>query len=246
MQTISNELAITNLTQENIPFSGENNSSPILNSKTEATDYIKLLTQDQCSSQFNTGNTIGELNGRIKIPLNTLEFGSSEKLYYVTANIDYRNLFYLEKGDGNSWDINVLDIKDYHIRQVVFIIDTELSSATLPVDMQMATEKIEELNGVNYVHCNPIIKFSLHKEIFDNDEIKQKSDLINNLKFDPQRKEKLMELLENCSEKNSNCSNNDAVELCKNFPDFFDDTDKITPQMQKNAFELVNELAKIH
>ena len=111
MQTISNELTITNLTQENIPFSGENNSSPILNSKTEATDYIKSLTQDQCSSQFNTGNTIGELNGRIKIPLNTLEFGSSEKLYYVTANIDYRNLFYLEKGDGNSWDINVLDIK---------------------------------------------------------------------------------------------------------------------------------------
>ncbi|CRY80401.1 lipocalin/fatty acid-binding family protein [Yersinia intermedia] len=248
MQPISNELTVAtiNLTQKNTPLSGENNNSPILNSKIEATAYIKSLIQDQYSSQFDVENTIGELNGRIEISLNTLEFGVSEKLYYVTANMDPRNFFYLEEGADNHWDINTLNIKDNHTRQVVFIFDTNLPSATLPVDMKLVTERIEELNGVYYVHCNPEIKFSLHELTFKNEEIKQKSDLINSFKLDPQRKEKLIELLKNCSSRNKFCSNNDAVELCKNFRDLFDSTDEITPQMQRNTLKLANELAKSH
>lgn len=79
---------------------------------------------------------------------------------------------------------------------------------------------------------------------FGNDEIKQKSDLIKNLKLGPQEEGKLIALLLDCSSRKSHYSNNNAVKLCKEFPLLFENTDKITSEMQINTLKLVNELAK--
>lgn len=249
MPNISNNLSIAIInTPPNNTSSLSGNNSSIFNNRNEAIDYIKNLTQDQYSSHFDPNNTIGKLKGEINIPLRTLELDNGEKQYYVTANMDPRNFFYLEKAANNIWDINMINIQNNHTRQVVFIFGANLTSDTLPVNMKLTTEKVEEpeSGGVFYVYCNPAIKFSLHELKFDNDEIKQKSDLINSFKLDSQRKEKLIDLLRNCSSGYIGCSHNDAIELCKEFPNFFKNTDEITSDMQINTFRLAKLLAEEH
>lgn len=246
MPSISNNLSIVRVRPitPNTPLLDKMSDNKVFNNRNEAIDYIKTLTHDRYSRHFDAENTIGELKGRIEIPLHTLELDNGENQYYVTANMDPRNFFHLENGANNSWDLNIINVRDNHTRQVVFIFGANFTSDTLPVNMKLATEEVEESGGVYYVYCNPAVKFSLHELKFENDEIKQKSDLINSFKLDPQRKEKLIELLQNCSSRNSHCSNNDAVELCKEFPVFFEKTDKITSEMQINTLKLANELAK--
>lgn len=248
MPSIPNNSSIVRLRPitSNMPLLDKKSDNKVFNNRNEAIDYIKTLTHDRYSPHFNTKNTIGELKDRINIPLNTLELGNGKKQSYVTANMDPRKFIYLDKGAVHNWDISMLNIQDYHDHQVVFIFGANFTSDTLPVNMKMATEKIEEIDGVHYVYCDPFIKFTLHTSRLSNDEIMQKSDLINSFKLDPQRKEKLIELLENCSSRNMYCSNNDAIELCKEFPNFFENTDEITPDMQINTFKLANELAKEH
>ncbi|MGK9559272.1 hypothetical protein O6495_23905, partial [Salmonella enterica subsp. enterica] len=90
---------------------GGNNSS-IFNNRKEAIEHIKNLTQDQYSSHFDADNTIGELKGRMDIPLHALELDNGEKQYYVTANMDPRSYFYLDKKANNIWNINIIDVRN--------------------------------------------------------------------------------------------------------------------------------------
>ncbi|MDN0119647.1 hypothetical protein QVN83_11770 [Yersinia frederiksenii] len=247
MQPISNSLPLVIPTpvQTNSTSSANHHNNKIFNNREEAISHIKTLTNDPDGASFEPENTIGELKGRTDIPLNTLELSNGEKQYYVTANMDPRKFFFLESYGNDSWNINELDISHSGMRQVVFIFGAEKTSATLPADMKLLTEKIEKKNDVYYVYCNPNIKFSLHEEKLSSEEIDQKADLINNIKLEPQRKSELIELLNNCTSRNPNCSNKDALQLCKMFPSFFNDTDKITPEMQSNAHKLTLKLSKI-
>ncbi|EPZ8124618.1 hypothetical protein ACXV6R_002463 [Yersinia enterocolitica] len=153
--TIPPTTTINTLSNKTSPLDG--NSSSRLN-RNETIDHIKDLTKDQYSSHFDAKNTIGELKGRTEIPLHTFELNNGENQYYVTANMDPRDFFYLEKGANNIWDIEMINVRDNHTRQVVFIFGANLTSDTLPVNMKLATEDVEESGGVYYVYCNPAIK----------------------------------------------------------------------------------------
>ncbi|MEQ9721738.1 hypothetical protein ABQG65_11185 [Yersinia alsatica] len=244
MQSISNSLplATPTLVQANATSSTSSHDSKIFNNRDEAINHIKTLTNDPYGTSFESENTIGELQGRTDIPLNTLDLGNGEKQHYVTANMDPRNFFFLAGCEDDHWNINELGISDSGTRQVVFIFGAETTFSALSIDMKLSTKNIEEHNGVYYVSCNPVIKFPLHEAKLSPEEIEQKADLINSIKLEPHRKLELIELLKNCTSRNHSCSNKNALQLCEAFPKLFNNTDKITPNMQINAHKLALEI----
>ncbi|WP_235896902.1 hypothetical protein [Yersinia thracica] len=223
-------------------LSGTNSVKQRVGTRDEAIHYIKTLTHNQYGEQFEEGNTIGSLRGKTEIPLRTIELENGEKQYFATANMDPRRCFHIEKNHSNKWNMNDLYIEDYNSHQVVFIFSSEFSSDIFPIGMNLSTEEIEEIGNVSYVYCNQNIKFPLHKSRFDDNEIAQKSEMIN-ITINERRPE-LIQLLKNCTSRNIDCSSSDAVELCEKFPHLFDSTNKITPELQINALKLANEIEK--
>ncbi|WP_174849079.1 hypothetical protein [Yersinia artesiana] len=216
------------------------------NNRSEAIEHIKELTKDSFSSQFFSENTIGDFMGEKEFPLKMVELANGEKQYYVTANMDRRFSFYMEANNYEGWKFNMLHIENHGMKQVVFIFGPELSSDIMHTDIKLITKKIENENDISYVHCHHDIIFSLHDSRLTETEIGDKAGLINSLQLEPKTKEELIKLLENCTSRNQNNSNEDAVKLCTTFPFIFENTEKITSEMQINALKLANTLSKNH
>lgn len=238
----SSNSSTVNLAKINNISSGINSEQQKIGTRYEAIDHIKTLTHDKYGELFEVENTIGSLNGKTEVPLRSIELASGEKQYFATAKMDPRKYFYIEDSFDNQWNMKDLSITDYNIRHVVFIFGSEFSSNTFPIGMNLSTEKTEEIDDIYYVHCHQTIKFALHESRLDENEIKQKSKLINSIINE--KKPELIQLLKNCTSRNINCSSKDAVKLCEEFPKIFDSTGTVTPNMQINAHKLVNELEK--
>ena len=149
----SSDSAQINHIQNDITPSYNDSKIKECNNRDEAISYIKELTHNQ----FNAGNTL-IYSDDDKIQLNTLECQDGEKQYYVTVNMPPNKFFYINNDYGHSWNINKLDIQDYQTKQVVFIFGADFPSDSVPVDMNLVTEKVEETNKelheICYVHCN--------------------------------------------------------------------------------------------
>ncbi|WP_432323124.1 hypothetical protein [Yersinia enterocolitica] len=176
----SSSTTVTPLLMNNT-LSGINSEKQKIGTRDEAIDHIKALTHDQYGEQFSEGNTIGNLHGKTEVSLRSIELASGEKQYFATANMDPRKYFYIENSYDNKWSMENLGIADHNRRPVVFIFDSEFSSNTFPVDMSLSAGKPDRIDDVYYVYCHQEIKSALHESLLNEDEIKQKPELIQSL-----------------------------------------------------------------
>ncbi|CCV54408.1 TPA: hypothetical protein ACY3XX_002157 [Yersinia enterocolitica] len=183
MLAISGNSSSTTVTPPlmNNTLSGINSEKQKIGTRDEAIDHIKALTHDQYGEQFSEGNTIGNLHGKTEVSLRSIELASGEKQYFATAYMDPRRDIYIKDNHDNKWRMSDLDIADHNGRSVVFIFDSEFSSNTFPIDMNLSSGEPEIIGELYYVYCHQEIKSALHESLINEDEIKQKPELIQSL-----------------------------------------------------------------
>ncbi|ATM94884.1 Uncharacterised protein [Yersinia frederiksenii] len=248
MGPISNapSFAITDISQLNNISSEKHNKSEILENRKHAIDHIINSISHALSPQFEPGDTVGRLDDKKVIQLNSIELENGEKQYYVKANMEKSQIHNLMNNSSKPWKISDLDTDSSQIDKVVFIFGPDISYDTILSSRRLFTYDTRVENEVHYISCGGGVCFDLGKERLSSDIINNKAHLLNNIILDPEKKSNLIMQLQNCTSNNLNCSNEQAVKICEKFPNFFHSTAIITKAMQVNAHKLANELQKNH